>query len=103
MQGRNLKPLSEYNGPILKLTQKEKEKINSFESQIADYEIELEKLKIMSSRIKCICSEKSYYNDKMWYITHLIEDLRQAIKDIKINRLSIQKEKLSRDKLDTSI
>lgn len=91
-QGRNLKPLSEYKGPILKLTQNEKEQIKSMEFQIAGYELELEKLKMKSSSVKRISSEKTYYNDKIWDITRLIEELRQAIKDIKIKRLNIQKE-----------
>ena len=96
MLGRNLKPLSEYSGPILKLTASEKSQISKMESKIAEYELEIEKLARLNRGITRVSSEKAYYNNKMYYLTGWIDDLRNAIREIKINRLNIQKSQMKK-------
>ena len=96
MLGRNLKPLSEYKGPILKLTDSEKSQISSMERKISEYELELEKLSRLNKGITRVSSEKAYYNSKMEYLIGWIEDLRKSIREIKINRLNIQKSQMNK-------
>lgn len=97
MQGRNLKPISEYQGPILKLTSKEKTQIAQMEARIAEYELEIEKLNSLSQKSHVI-SSIDYYNDKIGYLDYWIDKLRNEIRNIKISRLNKQKQRIESNK-----
>lgn len=96
---KGLKPISEYKGPILKLNVKEKKQILEINKKIANLELELQKLKELNSKTKTITPQKDFYNDAMHNLTNLIDELRNAIKEIKIQRLNKQKAKLAKKNL----
>lgn len=96
MLGRNLKPLSKYKGPILKLTDSEKAQIADMEKKIAEYELEISKLASIDQGFKIITSQSVYYCDQINHLEWIIDNMREAIREIKINRLNIQKSQLNK-------
>ncbi len=101
---KGLKPISEYKGPILKLTAKEKSEIAIIESKISELEVELIKLDKSWKNIKKPSdNQQDYYSDKFYSINTWIESLRKSIKEIKMQRLEKQKAALKKSGLDTEI
>ncbi len=101
---KGLKPISEYKGPILKLTKKEKSQISIIESKISELEIELIKLDKTWKNIKKPSDiQQDYYSYKIYSINNWIESLRKSIKEIKMKRLEKQKEKLKNSGLDLEV
>ena len=89
-EGRNLRPLKEHIGVTLKLTKEEKTQVEKYEDSISELECELYKLyqhlkPVMSSK------ERDFWSDKIISYEYRIEHLKELIREIKINRYSIQK------------
>ena len=103
---RALKPLSEYKGPILKLTKADKEKIAKYEKQIAQLDIEMMKLNDYAqsrgtgvNHVKNFTVEEygsNYFADQLFSLDAKIDSLKKMIKQIKMNRLEKQKSKLAK-------
>lgn len=101
-----LKPLSEYKGPILKLTKADKEKIAKYEKQIAQLDIEMMKLNNYAesrgtgvNHVKNFTVEEygsNYFTDQLFSLGAKIDSLKKMIKQIKMNRLEKQKAKLAK-------
>lgn len=87
-----LVPASKYKGPILKLTAKEKKKICELTKTKAELELELIKIRDrLSKNTKLISEEHQWLSVRLFKIETLITQLENAIKEIKIHRLKIQK------------
>ena len=103
---RALKPLSEYKGPILKLTKADKEKIAKYEKQIAQLDIEMMKLNDYAqsrgtgvNHVKNFTVEEygsNYFTDQLFSLSAKIDSLKKMIKQIKMNRLEKQNAKLAK-------
>lgn len=91
-EGRNLRPLMAYKGEILKLTKSDKAKITKYKTQIASLECDLYDLN-KKINPKMQTKEFDYWANKMMYVEYKIEELRNFIREIKINRFNIQKSK----------
>ena len=90
---KKLVPLSQYKGPVLKLTKGDKEKIAALEDSIASLEIELYKLS--KYQRKKISEKQKFMSDSaQMHLDAEISLLRQEIQDIKMNRLNKQRAKL---------
>lgn len=85
-------PLSEFKGPILKLTEAEVIKVASIESEIGKLILEKDSILSYCSRSKNM-SVKLFHNcsTQIHLIDTKIEFLRKQIKDIKINRITQQR------------
>lgn len=94
--GANLKPLSEYKGPILKLTKKEIAQIKILQDSATIHETEAYKLRNLYEHNKKNISLRNYYFYQLCEIETTLERLYNEIKNIKMKRLAIQKEKLIR-------
>lgn len=92
-----LVPASQYKGPVLKLTPKDKKKIAELVSKKADLELELNSIERLLDKKKTIIESSSlmYRRDK---ILGQISVLDEMIKTIKINRL--EKQKTGAEKID---
>ena len=103
MNGRNLRPLSEYQGPILKLTTAEKSRIAKLEETISDLRFEIHALekKIIKPRMRTM--QENFYYGQIEHLESWISSLKKEIKQIKINRFNKQKETLAKKKLDKNI
>ena len=88
--GRRLIPKSEYKGPVLKLTEKDKNKIDHFQKEIAKYELEAIKLSEILSR-KMSTYERDYYSGIALHIENIISSLKDEIRKIKIFRITQQR------------
>ena len=86
----SLKRLCEYQGPILKLTPKDRGKILLLNKEIAGIEIDMYKLGEYLKNCKNLGS-RIYYNDQMLYLQSKIDILQKEIKDIKTERFLKQK------------
>lgn len=91
-EGRNLRPLKEHGGVTLKLTKKEKSQIEKYETAIAEFECELYKL-YQQLRRSMSPKERVFWSDKITYYEFRISELKEQVKDIKVNRYNIQKSK----------
>lgn len=89
-KGRNLKPLSEYTGQILRLTAKEKKEISGLNASIAKLECDLYDL---HKNVKTGMSQAKldYFWNKIIICEGKIDTLREAIREIKVKRFNIQK------------
>ena len=85
-----LKRLCEYQGPVLKLTPKDKDKIAMLKKEIAGIETDMYKLSRYLDGCKDIRS-RMYYNDQMLHFESQIEILQNQIKNIKTERFLKQK------------
>ena len=90
---KKLIPLSQYKGPVLKLTKTDKEKIAVLENSIAALEIEL--YSISKYQRKKISEKQKFLSDSaQMHLDARIRLLRQEIQDIKMNRLNKQRANL---------
>ena len=89
---KKLIPLSEFKGPILKLTKEEAESIKSMEEEIG--KLILEKDSILSYLSRAKNSSVALFH-KFSTQEHIIDTrikfLREKIREIKINRITIQR------------
>ena len=90
IQTRSLIPKDQYKGPILKLTNNDKIKIQELLKQQAEIENEINKLYRIREKLKKT-SETHYYDCKIFTLDGYIECIKDAIKKIKVDRLNEQK------------
>ena len=91
-KGRNLRPLSEYSGVILRLTAKEKKEISELRASIAKLECDLYDLhKNVKTRMPQ--TKLDYFWNKIIVCEGKIDTLKETIREIMVNRLNIQKAK----------
>lgn len=88
-----LMPLSEYKGPILKLTKADKAKITKLQKELAISDIELAKLNDLYIKNLRVPKQRYYLESLIQKLEAKIEEIQNLIKEIKINRLNIQKNK----------
>ncbi len=86
----NFKPISEYKGPILKLTQKDKEEIAKCQKSIASLECDVYDINKKLCQSGLTFGQKEYFYQKLMHLDYHIGILKDAIRDIKINRLQKQ-------------
>ena len=91
--GRNLVPKSAHKGPILKLTPKEQATIREFETKISELEIEKTNLLSYIQRTKFTNGLEDFYYEKLETLNYWIDNLRNSIHNIKVERYNKQKEK----------
>lgn len=84
-------PKSQYKGPILKLTAKDKERIAKLMDQKTEYEFELNAIDRLLDKKKTII-ESSGLLYRRGIIEGYIAKLEEAIKEVKVNRLEKQKQ-----------
>ncbi len=91
-KGRNLRPLSEYSGVILRLTAKEKKEISDLKAAIARLECDLYDLhKNVKTRMPQ--TKLNYFWNKIIVCEGKIDTLKATIREIMVNRLNKQKAK----------
>ena len=95
---RGLIPLSEYKGPILKLTNKEKELIAHYTQEKSLIELEIMKLRSVYDNYKIHNVDSDWYEDKMGSLVLQRDHLPDLIREIKVNRLNKQKLSSSKKK-----
>ena len=86
-------PLSEYKGPVLKLTKPDIKKIDKLKNTRFQYEMELIDIDKLLANKKISVAQYNFLMNKKAKIEAYIEDIILAIREIKINRLNIQKSK----------
>lgn len=86
-------PLSEYKGPVLKLTKPDIKKIDKLKATRFQYEMELIDIDKLLANKKISVAQYNFLMNKKAKIEAYIEDIILAIREIKINRLNIQKSK----------
>ncbi len=84
-------PLKKYTGPLLKLTKSEEDKISTLQSNINDLEIELYQLSKIYDGKNLTNGQANYYFNKVESINTQINELKEIIRTIKINRFNEQK------------
>ena len=84
-------PKREYKGPILKLTDEDKNKIDVLQKTISQLELDLYKLKLYFEHGKKTCRDLDYYYTRRDMLRTKIEILEAEIKDIKKERLNKQR------------
>ena len=95
---RGLIPLSEYKGPIWKLTNQEKELIAHYTQEKSLIELEIMKLRSVYDNYKIHNVDSDWYEDKMGSLVLQRDRLADLINEIKVNRLN--KQKLSSSKMN---
>ena len=95
---RGLIPLSEYKGPILKLTKKEKELIAHYTQEKSLIELEIMRLRSVYDNYKIHNVDSDWYEDKMGSLVLQRDHLADLINEIKVNRLNKQKLSSSKKK-----
>lgn len=85
---RKFVPLTEYKGPILKLTKSDINKIAELTETLTKLEIEYYDLNKYIRFAKVITRG---LQDKMYFLENCIESLKLQIRDVKISRLNQQK------------
>ncbi|MBE7712076.1 MAG: hypothetical protein E7Z92_08080 [Cyanobacteria bacterium SIG31] len=91
---KKLVPITQYKGPILKLTAKDNEKIAELLNLRFYFETELEAItKRLSKNTKTITSEWHRLSCREQYLRSHIDSIDKTIRQIKINRLNQQKTK----------
>lgn len=100
--GKKLVPISDYKGPILKLTKKEQAEIADLLSKRSQLSFDLDNVrKILKKNTKTITREWQHLSNVDFSLQSEIERIDRIIKEIKLNRLNIQKAKLA--KLDKKV
>lgn len=84
-------PLKDYKGPILKLTKSEMAKIADLQENINQLELDLYNIDSKYSEKKLLTQQLHYYSNKKLTIIGQINELKEIIKHIKLNRLNKQK------------
>lgn len=80
-----LVPLKKYKGPLLKLTKAEETKIAALQANINDMEIELYQINKFIGGKKLTQAQTDYYYNKIDLINVRIRELKEKIREIKIN------------------
>ena len=89
---KNLVPKSQYKGPILKLTAKDKEKIEKLLNTRFNYEQELESIRrYLENNTKTISTGWNRLANRGYMLESYINDIDKEIRQIKIDRLNQQK------------
>lgn len=96
VNGKKLKPLSEYQGPVLKLTKKEKTEIAKLETQIAQLRCDLYDVEKKRGTGRIPWAKEDFFIKLKDDIYYKIEKLQNIITEIKTNRLNKQKAKLDK-------
>lgn len=92
---KKLVPLSEYKGPVLKLTKAEKAKISDLLEQRTQLSFDLDKVrKILEKNSKTITRQWQHLSIVDFKLHCEIERIDKLIKEIKTNRLNKQKAKM---------
>jgi len=93
INGKKLTPLSEYKGPVLKLTKAEEKKVAELREKLTDAEVKYFKLAgIYSHNIEAM--NKRDYKDNLFFDLRIrIENLKNEIEEIKQQRYKKQLEK----------
>ena len=91
--GAKYVPLSEYKGPILRLTEKEKAEVDVLELKIAKYLKEIAEIENASNKLYRVTPVDRALNSRaITKILSQIKNLRNKIDRIKANRFEIQKQ-----------
>lgn len=88
--GQKLVPLSQFNGPVLKLTKKEINEIEKLRNAIADLELEKVRLDEYFHSIAARNTKSDYFNVSFESLDYQISVLQNKINAIKKNRYCIQ-------------
>lgn len=94
LEGRNLKPLKEHAGAVLKLTTKDKKEISKIQASITELECDLYDVRKAMNKDNN-SNRLDYFWNKIDTLEYRISGLRELIRDIKINRFNKQKSKLN--------
>ena len=86
---RKLVPLSEYKGILLELTEHDKKDIDKIKTEISKLTIDLSKLEGILAKTRD--NSRFYYLEQIGKLEYAIEQKIDEIKEIKQNRLNIQK------------
>ena len=93
-EARKMIPISEYKGPILKLTPKERKEIAGLLDQKTQIYFELDNVrKILEKNQKTITREWQHLSMVEFSLLAKIDDIDRRIKEIKITRLNKQKQR----------
>lgn len=84
-------PLNEYKGPILKLTKTDKAKIAQLQEKLNDADYELAKINDLYKKNYRNSSNRNYFEGIIGKLEATIDELKTAIKEIKINRIQKQR------------
>ena len=84
-------PLSEYKGPILKLTKKDKELIAHYIQEKSFIELEIMKLRSVYDNYKIHNIDSEWYSNKMGSLILQRDNIDKLIQEVKINRINKQK------------
>lgn len=91
VQFRGMVPIKDYNGPVLKLTEDDIEKINKLQNSISQLEFEIYGINKLFENKKLTSGELNFYYNKLAILEYQIKSLKDSIRQIKIDRLNIQK------------
>lgn len=90
-----LVPFSKYKGPVLKLTEEEVSKVASLEAEIAQLVLEKMKISDYLARTKSKSDALVHnFSTQDYVIDSKIDFLREQIRQIKINRITQQRNSL---------
>ncbi len=92
VQFRGMVPVTDYKGPVLKLTENDIEKINKLQNSISQLEFEIYGINKLLEYKRLTPNELNYYYNKLDILDYQIRSLKESIKQIKVNRLNIQKQ-----------
>lgn len=84
-------PMKNYKGPILQLTKDETEKIAKIQDNISQLEIERYKILQFFEGKHISYQQYDYYANTLNLLEYRIEQARELIREIKVNRFTIQK------------
>lgn len=93
LNGKKLTPLKDYKGVVLKLTNKDKKQIEKYNDEIAKLECDIYNICRYYDKHKTL-QNGEYYMDKLGMIQAAINKFHALIKQVKQNRLDIQKSNL---------
>ena len=92
VQFRGMVPVKDYKGPVLKLTEDDIEKINKLQNSISQLEFEIYGINKLFEYKKLTPNELNFYYNKLDILEFQIKLLKDSIRQIKIDRLNIQKQ-----------
>lgn len=101
MKIQKLVPLSEHKGPILKLTEKDNEKIADIQKKIIEHDQEIYNCKkYFNNKRRMSYSERDYLHDRIESLEIAINNLLEEIRQIKISRFQKQQRLYNKKHLD---
>ncbi len=92
IQFQGMVPINKYKGPLLQLTEGDKARISELQESINRMEFELYHLNRKFNGKRLPNREFQYYVSQERRLQAYIEELKEMIQDIKINRFNKQKE-----------